>query len=134
MSKVLQPGANLFCVTLMRGVVIKFLERFYYRCTCILDSLLRGVTFEVLPLSSYALNPTTLSASVGSIFVTPAVEQFSVPSSHLYLCFQYPEIFVPLRQALFLESKAIQSQIRGIGWVFDFSNRSVRRKQLDSGL
>jgi len=37
-------------------------------------SLLRGFTFEELPLSSYALSPLMLPATVGNIFGTPVVE------------------------------------------------------------
>jgi hypothetical protein len=36
--------------------------------------LLRGVTFKVLPLSSYALSPMMLPATVGNIFGTPVLE------------------------------------------------------------
>jgi len=32
------------------------------------------------------------------------VEQFSVLLSHFFGCLQYPEIFTPLRQTLFLET------------------------------
>jgi hypothetical protein len=76
-----------------------------YPCIC---SILRGVTFEALPLSSYALSPMIL----------PLLETFlelllwnslSVPSSHFFGCHQYPEIFTPLRQALFLETARSRS-------------------------
>jgi len=46
-------------------------------------------------------------------------------------CLQYPEIFVPLRQVLFLKTKVIRSQIRGIKWVFHSSNRFLGSKLLD---
>jgi hypothetical protein len=39
---------------------MKFSEWFYWRCAFYSYSLLRGVTFDVLPLSSYALSPTML--------------------------------------------------------------------------
>jgi hypothetical protein len=43
------------------GVAIKLSEWFYCKPhTCILNSLLWGVTFEVLPLSRYAFSPTML--------------------------------------------------------------------------
>jgi hypothetical protein len=54
----------LLCTSLVitRHVAMKFPECFYcyFYHTCILNSLLTGVTFEVLPLSSYALCPTML--------------------------------------------------------------------------
>jgi hypothetical protein len=64
-------------------------------------SLLKGITFEVLLLSSYALSPTIL----------PLLETFlellygiaSVPSN-FFGCLQYPEVFIPLGQTLFLET------------------------------
>jgi hypothetical protein len=44
--------------------------------------LLRGITFEIFLLSSYAFRPTMIRATVGNIFGTPVVEYLSVPSSH----------------------------------------------------
>jgi hypothetical protein len=38
------------------------------------------------------------------------VEQLSVSSSHFFGCLQYPEIFVPLRQTLFLETARSHSE------------------------
>jgi hypothetical protein len=65
-------------------------------------SLLRGVTFETPPLSSYAFCPTMLplletfwNSCCGTAF--SAVITF-------FGCLQYPEIFVPLKQTLFLET------------------------------
>jgi len=50
----------------------------------------------------------------------------------LWNVFQYPEIFVPLRHNLFLEMPQIfRNQIRGIGWMFHFSNRFLGQKLLD---
>jgi hypothetical protein len=43
-------------------------------------------------------------ANAGNISGTPVVEQLPVPSSHLFGCIQYREIFIPLRQILFLET------------------------------
>jgi len=43
------------------SVAVKFPEWFYCKQTCILTAYWQGVTFEVLPLSSYALSPTMLS-------------------------------------------------------------------------
>jgi len=64
-------------------------------------SLLNGVTFEVPPPLQQLC--TMLPATVGNISGTPVVEQLSVPSSHfLDGCLPYPDIFVPLRQTLFL--------------------------------
>jgi hypothetical protein len=70
-----------------------------YLCTY---SLLTGVTFEVIPeaLSTYPNDAVT----VRNIFGTPVVEQLSVPLSHFFRCLQKPEIFIPLRQTLFLET------------------------------
>jgi hypothetical protein len=49
-----------------------------------------------------------------------------------YARFQYPEIFVPLRQTLFLEpAEVIWSQIRETEWVLNFSNRFLGQKLLD---
>jgi hypothetical protein len=93
-------------------------------------SLLRGVTFEVLPLSSCALSPTML----------PLLETFlelllwSSFQCRRHICCEYlqcPVIFVPLRQTLFFETEVIRSQIRGIGWVFHFRNRFLGQKLLD---
>jgi hypothetical protein len=48
------------------------------------------------------------------------------------VCLQYPEIFVPLRQTLFLRTvRTIRSQVRGTGWGFHFSNRFLGQKLLD---
>jgi hypothetical protein len=44
---------------------------------------------------------------------------------------KYTEIFVTLMQTLFLEMEVIQSQMRGIGWVFHLSNRFLGQKLLD---
>jgi hypothetical protein len=87
-------------------------------------SLLKAVTFKVLPLSSCALSPMMLPATVGNVFGTPAVVTF-------FGCLQYPEIFVPLRQTLFMKTaKVIRSQIRETGWVFSYSNRFLAQKLL----
>jgi hypothetical protein len=45
-----------------------------------------------------------IAVTVGNIFGTSVVEQLSVPPSHFLVCLQYPEIFIPLRQTLFLET------------------------------
>jgi hypothetical protein len=37
-------------------------------------SLMKATTFEVLSLSSYALSPAMLPATVGNIFGTPVVD------------------------------------------------------------
>jgi len=68
-------------------------------------SLLRGVTFDVLPFSSYALNPTML----------PLLETFQYlliwnSFSFSFGCLQYPEIFVTLKQTLFLETARSHSE------------------------
>jgi hypothetical protein len=43
------------------------------------------------------------AATVRNIFGTRVVEELSVPS-HFFGCLQYPEVIVPLRQILFLET------------------------------
>jgi hypothetical protein len=48
---------------------MKFPEAYLYTYI-----LLRGVTFEVLLMSSYALSSKMLSAIVGNIFGTPVME------------------------------------------------------------
>jgi hypothetical protein len=47
-------------------------------------------------------------------------------------CLQYLEIFVLLRQTLFLETEVIRSQTAGKGWMFLFSNRIFGQKLLDT--
>jgi hypothetical protein len=56
-------------------------------------SLLRGATFEVLPLSNYALNPTMLPGTVLSN---------TFQCRHFFKRLQYPEIFVHLKLSLIL--------------------------------
>jgi hypothetical protein len=46
--------------TYMRGVTMKFPERFHCKAHLYSYSLLRGVTFEVLLLSRYVPSPTIL--------------------------------------------------------------------------
>jgi hypothetical protein len=73
-------------------------------------SLLRGVTFKALPLSSYVLSPVMLPL-LGS-FGTPVVKYLSVPFSHFFFfgCLQYLDIFIPLWQTLFLETARSHSE------------------------
>jgi len=63
-------------------------------------------------------------------FGTRVVGYLSVPSYFLE-CLHHPKIFIPLRQTLFSETEVIWSHIRGIGWVFLFSNRFLVQKLLD---
>jgi hypothetical protein len=60
------------------------------------------------------------------------VEQLSVPSSYFLEVFQYPEIFVTLRQTLYLKTaQVISSQMRVTGLMFHSSNRFLDQKLLD---
>jgi hypothetical protein len=63
--------------------------------------LTERVTFEVLPFSSYALSPMMLPL-LETFLELLLWNSFQMPSSHIFGCLQYPEIFVPLRQTLFL--------------------------------
>jgi hypothetical protein len=96
-------------------------------------SLPRGVTFEVLPLSSCVLSPTML----------PLLETFL--ELLLLNIFQCREILLNVfnilkssslwgRLYFWKQPGAIRSQIRGTGWVFPFSNRFLGQKLLDSAL
>jgi len=64
-------------------------------------SLQKCVIFSS-PLEHQCTLPNN-AATVGNTFGTPIVEHFSLPSSHFFGCLQYPEIFITLRQNLFLE-------------------------------
>jgi hypothetical protein len=55
----------------MVPVIDKFLLQASHLYT---HSLLTGVTFELLTLTSYALSPTILPATVGNIFGTSVAE------------------------------------------------------------
>jgi len=64
-------------------------------------SLLRRVTFEVLPFSSYASSPTMLLL-LETFLNSCCGTAFSVIT--FFECLQYPEISIPLKQTLFLET------------------------------
>jgi hypothetical protein len=72
------------------------------------NSLLRGVTFQVLPLSSYALSPTMLPL-LETFWNSCCGMAFSVIVTFLWLI-QYPETLVPLRQTSFLETARSHSE------------------------
>jgi len=72
------------------------------------DSLLRGVTFKVLPLSSYVLNPMMLPLL--ETFLELLLWNSLQYHCHFFGCLQYPEIFIPLRQTLFLEIARTHSE------------------------
>jgi hypothetical protein len=78
-------------------------------------SLLRGVTFELLPFSSYVLTPTMLPATVGNVSVTRIGEQLSVLSSHFFWdIFNILKSLIPLRHTLFLEiARSYSEPIQG---------------------
>jgi hypothetical protein len=58
---------------------------------------------KYFPWAAMHLQPND-AATVGNIFETSIVEQLSVTSHFIFGCFQYPEILVPLRHTLFLET------------------------------
>jgi len=106
--RVFKMAAFFFFDDFIRRVAMTFTEWFYCKHTC----TLRGFTLAVLPLSSCALAQRCCHYWILFIYIG-------------YL--QYPEIFVTIRQTLFLERATshsdIWSQIRETGWDFDFSNR-----------
>jgi hypothetical protein len=63
---------------------MKFLGCFYSKQIYICSPL-TGVTFEVLPFSSYALGPTMLPL-LETFFGTYVVEQLSVALSLFFVC------------------------------------------------
>jgi hypothetical protein len=71
-------------------------------------SLLRGVTFEVLLLSSYALTPKTLTLS--ETFLELLLWNSFQCRCHFFRCHQCSEIFYPLRHTLFLETARSPSE------------------------
>jgi hypothetical protein len=77
---------------------MKLPERIYCKNT----STFRGVTYEVLPLRSYAFIPKMLSF-LGIVSELMLWNSFQCRRHIFVWIFQYPEIFVPSRQTLFLE-------------------------------
>jgi hypothetical protein len=67
------------------------------------DSLLTTITFEILHLSSYALNIYNDVATVGKTFGTPAMELLSVSSSHIFTVFNILKSSHLWGRLLFLE-------------------------------
>jgi len=65
-------------------------------------SLQSGVTFEVLPLSNYALSSVMLPLL--ETFLELLLWNGFKCRHHISLSLQYPDIFFPLRQSLFLET------------------------------
>jgi hypothetical protein len=66
-------------------------------------NLLRWVTFEALPLRSCALSPPMLSLFI--TFLKHLLWDSFQYHHHFFIgCLQYPEIVVPLRQTLFLNT------------------------------
>jgi hypothetical protein len=85
-------------------------------------SLLIGVTFEVPPLNSYELSSRMLP--LFETFLELGLWKIFECLRHISLCVQYPEIFVPLRQTLFLETvRSHSGPNEKIWWVFYFSNQ-----------
>jgi hypothetical protein len=92
-------------------------------------SLLRGVTFKVLPLNIYALSPIIL----------PLFEKLLAPPLwHSFQLFFFFFFFLhvnrnlcPFKVDFVMETKAIWSQISGIGWVFHLSNIFLGQKLFD---
>jgi hypothetical protein len=93
------------------------------------DSLLRGVTIEVLPLSSHARSPKMLPLL--EIFLEYLLWNIFQCYRHFLLCLHYPKLFVPLRQTLWKQPQVIRIKIRGIGHVFHCRNRFLGQKLLD---
>jgi len=69
-----------------------------YPCTY---SLLRGVAFDILPLSSYAVSQWCCHCLKHSWNLCCGIAFSTV---NFFGCLQYPETFVPLGQTLFLET------------------------------
>lgn len=79
------------------------LQTFLYTC-----SLLRRVTFKVLPLSSYAFSPAMLETFTELLFQS----NLQGLPLHFCECVLCPEIFIPCRCTLILETtKVIGSHI-----------------------
>jgi hypothetical protein len=68
-----------------------------YLCTY---NLLRSVTFQVPPLSSYALRPMTMPL-LETFLELLLWYSFQYRRHILFGRFRYPKIFVPLRQTIF---------------------------------
>jgi len=95
-------------------------------------SLLRGVIFEVLILSSYALHLTMLSLL--EIFLELLLWNSFQCRRHIisFCCLQCSEIFVRIRQTLFLETaRSNLEPNKGNSVRVHFSNRFLGKKQLD---
>jgi hypothetical protein len=86
-------------------------------------SLLRGVNFKVPPLSSCALGPTMMPLLETSLELL--LWNFFQCCHHIFLCLQYPEIFIPLRQILFLEKKKKQKSFGAESGEWDVCFTSV---------
>jgi hypothetical protein len=93
-------------------------------------TLLRGVTFRVLPLSSYALSPTML----------PLVETFLellLWKSFQCHCHISLDVFNILKSSslqggpyFWKQLEVIWRRIRGVGWVLQFSNQLLGQQLL----
>jgi hypothetical protein len=68
------------------------------------DSLLRGVTFELHPLGGYALKLNDAACHGQEHFWNPCCTTAFSAVVTFFGCLLYPEIFIPLRQTLFLET------------------------------
>jgi hypothetical protein len=80
------------------GMIFLLLSHLYsYR-------LLNALTFEVLPLKSYAITLNNV-ATVGT-FMKLLWNLFQ-RRRHVFECYQNPEIFIPLRQTLLLETPEV---------------------------
>jgi hypothetical protein len=123
-------SAQFSCV---RSVAMKFTEWFYCKPhTCILTAYWEGSPSKCSPWVAMHLAQRCCHCWK-HFWESCCVISFSTFLTY-FRRLQTPEIFVPLRQALFLETaitQLIRSQIRGIGRVFHFSNRILGQKLLD---
>jgi hypothetical protein len=97
-------------------------------------SLLRGVTFKVLPLSNYALSPV-LPSLLGTFLFLELLLWNSFQCCHSISWMSSVSFIDPLRQEFSFENsqKSFGAKL-GIGWVFHFSNQLFGQKLLDSSL
>jgi hypothetical protein len=94
-------------------------------------SLLRGVTFEVLPFSSYALSPTMLPL-LETFWNSCCRIAFSATITftfHVFAILKSSSLYD--RLYFWKQSIVVGSQIRGNEWVLNFSNWFLGQKLLE---
>jgi hypothetical protein len=72
-------------------------------------SLLRGAPLKYSHQA--AMHLAQRCCHCWKLFGTPVVEQLVVSLLHLFECLQYPEIFFPFRQTLFLKTARSHSEL-----------------------